>query len=237
MQLRFWRMKGVMAAAVLVSFFLTAVPVLRAAEDDHSEDMVEEKPKTEVPAPETKPAPPLFESDRKNEAKKDYRLQPGDRINIKIYPEDQYIKGGELQVSPEGNITMPLLGKVAVAGMSMAEAVQMLERIIDKDYLADPEVAIEILESKQKSFVILGQIKKPGTYQFPAGSASISLLEAISTAGGFSDIANIKKVKVLRREGNAKRTIQANAEAIISGSESDIQIQEGDVVNVAESLF
>lgn len=187
-------------------------------------------------APEIKkdePAAPPVAPDKE----RDSPLQAGDKINVKIYPEDAYVKGGEFQISPEGNIMLSLLGKVNVAGMTIEEASEKLRQLIDKDYLVDPEVAIELMESKQKSFVILGEVKKPGTYQFPTGSATVSLLEAISTAGGFSDIANIKKIRILRQEGTAKRTLHANAEAIISGNEPDVSLQEGDVVNVSESLF
>ena len=210
-------------------FFLFAMngAVLHAEEGDVL-------PET-VAAPE--PRAPSERTNQVNEDKKNYRIQFSDRLNLKIYPEDPYIKGGEFQVTPEGNVTLPLLGKVRLSGMTIREAVEMLEHMIDKDYLVDPEVTIEILESKQKSFVILGEVKKPGTYQFPAGATGISLLEAISMAGGFSDIANIKKVRILRQEPSGKRTIRANAQSIISGGEPDIQLQEGDVVNVDESLF
>ncbi len=229
--------------ALLLPFFLffAGIAPVHAADLDEMKKALEGMPaknpgaEAAAPKPQTQTLPQA--GDKKSESRKDYRLQAGDKLNLKIYPEDQFIKSAELQVSPDGNITLPLVGKVAVAGMTLGEAVQMLEQIIDKDYIASPEVSIDILESKQKSFVILGQIKKPGTYQFPAGNMSISLLEAISMAGGFSDIANIKKIKVLRKEGNTKQTLQANAEAIIGGAEPDIRIQEGDVVNVSESIF
>ena len=88
-----------------------------------------------------------------------------------------------------------------------------------------------------KSFVILGQVRKPGSYQFGAKDKKMTLLEAISLAGGFSDVANIKKIKILRGQGTEKKTIRANAEAIIGGSEDDVDLEAGDIVNVSESLF
>ncbi len=219
-----------MFTAFLLAVFLLPA-VIQAADSADLKEPIEAAEKPEA-------APPAAEEKAEiKDSEKNYKIQAGDKLNIKIFPEDQYIKGGEVQVSPEGNIILGLLGKVNVTGLSIPAAVKMLEELIDKDYLADPEVSIEIMESKQKSFVILGQIKKPGTMQFPAGSTSVTLLEAISMAGGFSDIANVKKIKILRQEGGSKRTLSANAEAIIGGGEPDVQIQEGDVINVSESLF
>ena len=166
-----------------------------------------------------------------------YILQPGDRVSIKIYPEDEYIKGGEMEVSSEGNITLPLVGKVAVAGKHVIESERAIAGILSADYLVNPEVVMEVLQYKKQSVVILGQVKKPGTYQFPAGSSHLTLLQAISMAGGFSDIANIKRIKVMRKAGGKNGVIHANAESIISGKDPDVELEPGDVIHVSESLF
>jgi len=173
--------------------------------------------------------------------KESYTLQAGDKLNIKIFPEDPYLKGGEAQLSPDGNVTLPLMGKIPLAGKSVAEAQRLIQQILDRDYLVNPEVTIDVMETEkaERSFVFLGQVKKPGTYQLPAGEAQFTLLEAISLAGGFSDIANIKKIKILRQQGstNVKKVLHANADAIISGHDPDIEINEGDVISVSETLF
>lgn len=166
-----------------------------------------------------------------------YLLQPGDRVSIRIYPEDEYIKGGEMEISSEGNITLPLVGKIAVAGKTIIEAERTIRDLLAEDYLVSPEVVIEVLQYKQHSVVVLGQVRKPGTYPFPQGTTQLTLLQAISLAGGFSDVANTKKIQVMRNKEGAKQTIQANAEAIINGKEHDIEVMPGDIVNVSESLF
>lgn len=173
-------------------------------------------------------------------AREDYQIQAGDRIRIKIYPEDEYIKGSEMQVGTDGNITLPLVGKMAVAGKTVRDAEGNIAKIIDEDYLVNPEVVIEIIEygKKAKSLVIvLGQVRKPGTYEFPPDKDRVTLLEVISMAGGFSEVANVKKIKIIRKQNGKKDVISANAEAIISGHQQDVELQSGDVVNVAESLF
>ena len=166
-----------------------------------------------------------------------YKLQPGDRINIKIYPEDDYIKGGETQISPDGNITLPLIGKVSVQGKALLEVQQELVKIIDADYLVNPEVAIEVMQYREQSFTVMGQVKKPGRFAFPPGATRFTLLQAISLAGGFSEVANIKKIRVIRQAEGKNKILKANAEDIISGKESDIALEAEDVINVSESLF
>lgn len=171
---------------------------------------------------------------------KEYRLQKGDRLKITIYPEDDHVKGGEMEVSSEGNITLPLMGKVTVAGKTSIEAEREIAEILDRDYLVNPEVVIEVTEKyaskTEKTVVLLGQVKTPGSQPFPK-AGRFTLLQAIAVAGGFSDVANIKKIKIIRGGEEKGQVIRANAEEIISGSKPDIELEDGDIINVAESLF
>jgi len=181
--------------------------------------------------------PPSMPKNDLNKMDELYLLQVGDRVKITIYPEDEYLKGGEMEVSSEGNITLPLVGKVGVAGKNVIAAEKAIAAIVGADYLVDPEVVIEVLRYKEHSVIILGQVKKPGTYPFPEGSTRLTLLQAIALAGGFSDIANIKKIKVVRSVDGKTKSIHANAQAIISGNQQDIELESGDVIHVMESLF
>ncbi len=175
--------------------------------------------------------------DPENDVDDTYILQNGDVVTIKIYPEDEYIKGGQTEVSSEGNITLPLVGKVQIAGKSVVEAERYLVAIIDKDYLVNPEVVIEVQQHKKQSIVILGQVKKPGPYELPPGSSKLTLLQAIALAGGFTEVANIKKIKIVRQGSGKSQILSANADSIISGKDQDIELEPGDAINVSESLF
>jgi protein involved in polysaccharide export with SLBB domain len=217
--------------AGLMIFFLSSAASfpLHAEEDSYEDDLASLTKATES-------IPTLKQKERSNE-NEEYVLHAGDRVNVKIYPEDDYIKGGEMQVSSDGNITLALAGKIPVEGKTVSDAEDAIAKILDADYLVNPEVVLEVLEFKQQSFVVLGQVKKPGTFQFPVSSTRLTLLEAISLAGGFSDIANIKKIKIIRSKEGNKDILQANAESIMSGDSQDIPIEPGDIINVSESLF
>lgn len=170
-----------------------------------------------------------------NTAGDEYLLRPGDRVEIKIYPEDDFLKGGKSEISSEGNITLPIIGKISVAGRKVIEAERAIAEILAADYLVNPEVVIQVSEYKTRSLVVLGAVSKPGTYQFPEGATQLSLLQAISLAGGFNEVANVKKIKVMRKSSG--KVIRANAESIIGGSTPDVLLEADDVIHVSESLF
>ena len=206
---------------ILMLFFMLMASLV-FAEDNAATAVIKENP--------NKPT----SSDRQD---KSYQLQIGDHIHMKIYPEDEYFKDSDMEISSEGNITLPLVGKVEVAGKTIIEAEKILAKLLDADYLVNPEVVIRVQDYKKQSIVILGQVRKPGTYEFPPGESKMSLLQAVSLAGGFSEVANIKKIKIVRRAEGENRVIRANAENIISGKEADIPLNPGDVISVSESLF
>ncbi len=179
------------------------------------------------------PNPQISESEREDS----YTLQKGDRIKVTIYPGDDYLKGGEMEISSEGNITLPLVGKIPIAGKNVIDAEKTIAKLVGTDYLVAPEVVIEVLKYKQNFVVLLGQVRKPGTYTFPEGSTHVTLLQSIALAGGFSDIANAKKIKIVRKTKDKSKVIRANAESIISGKTQDLELESGDVIHVMESLF
>lgn len=171
--------------------------------------------------------------------KKAHRIEIGDRLKVKIYPEDQFIKGADVEVSTEGTITLSLLGKIKVERMQVSEAEGEITRRLE-EYLVSPVVVVELsaklVEKEKRSVSVLGSVQKPGSYEIPA-EGKLTLLKVISLAGGFSDVANVKNIKVIRKDKDKTRVIRANAEAIISGKTQDIDLEPEDVIHVGESFF
>ena len=97
---------------------------------------------------------------------------------------------------------------------------------------------------KQKLFwqtntvYVLGQVKKPSSLQIPP-EKTLTVLEAITSAGGFSEIANISKVKILRMENGKQKSIDVDVSQITKqGKKSlDISLMSGDVIFVPQSIF
>ncbi len=198
------------------------------------------------PAPDPQPAyvppaaptyPDVTSPRSSGDEEKQYIIRTGDRVNVKIFPEDDYVKGGEMTIGDDGNVRITTAGKVQVVGLTIAQAENKIIQVL-LEYFVDPEVTIEILDTEERTVVILGQVQKPGTYPMPVGKNNITLMEAIAMAGGFSEIANIDKITITRKtsDGQSLR-IRASAEDIIQGREEDIKLQTNDIVHVKESFF
>lgn len=105
-------------------------------------------------------------------------------------------------VTPQGNITMPILNEINVSGLTPSSAeIKIKERLINEGYLVSPTVQVRVLNNK---FTILGEVNSPGVYPFK--EESISLLDAIGMAGDITYSA-IRKDVTLIRELDGKRLV------------------------------
>lgn len=104
--------------------------------------------------------------------------------------EGQYVYGYE--VAEDGTVSLPVLGKVKVGGMSLPESEQSVEEKAG-EYLRDMAVKVRLLNYK---VTVIGEVTKPGVY-FNYNS-EFTIMDALSTAGGFTDFANLNNVKVIR---------------------------------------
>ncbi len=159
----------------------------------------------------------------------DYVIQPQDSLEIKVWrnPDLDTV----IEVAPEGNITLPLLGKVQVQGLTPRQLEALLTRLWGKDYLKNPYVRVYLSE---KQFFVLGEVKKPGSYKL---LGNITVLKSISTAGGFTDYAAQGSIYILRKSKAGTEKLEVNIPRIKKGKAEDIEIRPGDVVNVPQSFF
>ncbi len=164
-----------------------------------------------------------------------YLLQPGDLLEIKVFMEDDMER--TQRVSGGGAITFPLAGNIKVAGLTVAQAEDRLSSAL-KTYLKNPQVSMLIKEYGNKTVYVLGQVKKPAAIEIPP-EKPLTVLEAITSVGGFTEIAATGKVRVLRVENGVQRALDVDVTQITKqGNKSlDIALQPGDVVFVPQSMF
>ena len=164
-----------------------------------------------------------------------YILQSGDLVEIKVFMEDSMDR--VLRISSDGMITFPLVGNVKIGGYSVSEAEQQLSEKL-KYYIKNPQVSMLIKEYANKMVYVLGQVQKPSEISIPP-EKSMTVLEAITSVGGFTDIANTSKVKVLRMENGKQKSLDVDVNAITKqGKKSlDIELVPGDVIFVPQSMF
>lgn len=165
----------------------------------------------------------------------DYVLSASDTLEMTIFREADL--STRSRIGSDGTVQLPLIGDVKVAGMTVRAARELIRKRYDADYLVDPQVYLNVVDYAQRGFTILGQVTKPGTYEFPGGK-SLSLLQAVGMAGGFTRTADRGKVIVKRSvEGGPGETIKLNAKKLAGDGKDSFAVLPGDVITVGESWF
>lgn len=162
----------------------------------------------------------------------DYIIGAGDVLEINVYEEPDLCK--TVRVSETGMITYPLLGRVAAAGLTVAQTEENLIDLLSKDYLVNPQVNVFIKEYSK--FYVYGEVEKVGVYPI---YGRLTVLEAITMAGGFSKVAAKGRVRIIRKEADKERVIYVNVGMITKKGRgvNDILIHPNDVIIVPESFF
>lgn len=149
----------------------------------------------------------------------DYILQPSDLLNVQVFQEENLKR--DVRVSQELEITLPLIGKVSVKGKSVRQSEDLIRDLYNKDYLVNPQVNIVVVEYSKRTVNVIGQVNQPGAVLFPQ-EQGLTLLDAISRAGGFTRLANREKVKLTRTNADGKsETYIINVDELIKGSSSN----------------
>ncbi|MEW6657593.1 MAG: polysaccharide biosynthesis/export family protein [Thermodesulfobacteriota bacterium] len=185
---------------------------------------------------------------------KDYKVGPEDQLVIEIYGQDKLNR--ELRVNGQGEITMPLVGVVKVAGQTPQEIEKRLIELYDARFLVNPQITVAVKEFRHQRVAVTGAVAKPGSYEIIGPR---TLLEVLSLAGGFINQGNPTGggaqagdvVDVIRHQnapdlaasmkaGGSKpfspktETIVIDLRRLVSGQEPqlNIPIHSGDVVHL-----
>lgn len=166
----------------------------------------------------------------------DYVIQPSDLISVQIFQEEDLKR--DVRVSQEYSITLPLIGKVYVKGKTVHQAESMIRELYDHDYLVNPQVNLVVVDYAKRSVNILGAVGSPGVVLFPQ-EQGLTLVDAISRAGGFNRLADRKKVKLTRTNSDGKaETYIIDVDALIVGKSSNQWLLlVNDVIYVPESIL
>ena len=150
-----------------------------------------------------------------------YQLDTGDRIRVVVYDEPTLTNLYE--VDQAGDIAMPLIGTVPARDASTDELSARITSQLAADYLRDPDVTVEV--ATYRPFFVLGEVGNPGQFVYVPG---ITAETAIAVAGGFTDRANERVVRISRR---------INGKLIEGRIEVTEPIRPGDTIYVSERLF
>lgn len=166
-----------------------------------------------------------------------YVLSPNDQIAVEVFGEDDLRTNGRL--NSEGNLSLPLLGSVHLAGMTLTQAASKLTGLYGRDYLVNPKLSVSLIGYAKRRFTVLGQVNRPGSYEMPDGSPDgIDLLEAVAMAGGYTRIAAPERISVRRQNGKGNEQIlKVNAKRVAKGEATSFEVRPGDTITVGESIF
>jgi polysaccharide export outer membrane protein len=179
------------------------------------------------------------EGKRAEHTKADYVLQPLDIIKIQVLQEEDINRLGEVRISQEHTIDLPLIGRVDLKGKTARQARELIRERYDRDYLVDPQVQLQVVEYGKRFVNVVGQVNKPGEVQFPQ-EEGLTLVEAITRAGGPTRLANLKKVVLKRTNPDGSVDVQKdiNVDDLMKTDSSDTYpLRPGDVITVPERSF
>jgi polysaccharide export outer membrane protein len=156
-----------------------------------------------------------------------YVIGSSDVITVTVWKEPTL--SGNLLVRPDGMISVPLLGDVQAAGMTPLQLAAQISVKLMK-FVQDPNVSVVLTQINSKKVYLLGEVGKKGPVEL---TPNMTLLEAISSAGGVTDYANVKKIYILRDEDGKHQKIAVHyKEALNGNNEYNLELKAGDTIVV-----
>ena len=159
----------------------------------------------------------------------DYQLGAGDKLRIEVYRDTQMSQS--VQVRPDGKITLPLVGDIAASGRTPAELDEVITRAL-KEYMNNPSVTVIVVEATAATAYVIGGVNHPGEIKL---QGPVTVLQALALAGGLSDFADKKNIRILRKGVTGTQSIPFNYKDAIKGtSAASAVLRAGDTVVVPD---
>lgn len=156
-----------------------------------------------------------------------YKIARDDVLDVFVWKDEQL--SGRMTVASDGTITMPLIGQVDAAGLTAKDLqAELTSRYAH--FVHDPKITVRVFDPASRVFYVLGEVSKPGMYKLMSGEV---LSQALAAAGGPTEYANLRSIKIIRRDGDQKTEMTVNYSAIRSGDlRADVPLERGDTITV-----
>lgn len=158
----------------------------------------------------------------------EYKIGAQDVLKIDVWKEDQLTR--TVPVRPDGKITLPLLNDIQAAGLTPMELAGVITEQLKK-FVNSPQVTVSVTEINSRRVYVTGEVLKAGAY---ALLPHMTVLQALSSSGGFTQFARVKNIYVLRTENGKQTKIPFNYKESVSGKNpgQNIELIPGDVIVV-----
>jgi polysaccharide export outer membrane protein len=190
----------------------------------------QQKEKPIPAAPESSPSAPASgaaSTGKSVAADPNYVIGAQDVLDINVWKEEQLTK--TVPVRPDGKISLPLLNDVQASGLTPTQLANQITESLKK-FVTDPQVTVIVREINSQRVYLIGEVGRAGAYPLLPG---MTVLQALSSAGGFTQFANIKKIYVLRNENGKQQKFPFNyKQALNENSNENITLKAGDTIVV-----
>jgi polysaccharide export outer membrane protein len=159
-------------------------------------------------------------------------LGPGDTFDVRVFGESDL--SATYRLGDDGTIDYPLIGQIRLEGMEPHEAGQLIATKLGERFLKHPQVSILVKEQPSKRVTVIGQVAKPGWFSF---EPNMSVVQAITLAGGFTPIAAKNKTTITRIAQGQKVAIEVPVADIGEGKARNVLVRPGDIISVPERIF
>lgn len=155
---------------------------------------------------------------------KTYVIGPEDILAVRVWREPEL--SSAVQVRPDGKITLPLIGELQAAGQTPEGLKNKVVEAL-QEYIVKPDVIVSLQSVQSRKYYITGEVNRPGTFPLVV---PVTILEALTNAGGFREFANTKKITVLRKG----KILKFNYNDVVKGKnmEQNVPIENGDYIVV-----
>jgi polysaccharide export outer membrane protein len=161
-----------------------------------------------------------------SQASPEYRMGPEDQIRVSVWENRDLTL--DLVVRPDGKISMPLIQDVVAEGQTAAElATTIHDRLLT--YIKEPQVSVIVLQVNAPKYFVIGNVTRPGTYPL---RSETSVLQALSLAGGFTQFASPRSIKLIRNAAGKQEVRKVNYNNIIDDGEGNYVLKSGDTIVV-----
>ncbi len=159
----------------------------------------------------------------------DYKIGPQDVLRIDVWKETEISR--TVPVRPDGKISIPLLNDVQAAGLTAMRLADVISEGLKK-FINNPQVTVSVSEINSRRVYVTGEVTRPGTMPL---LPNMTVLQALSTSGGFTQFAKIKNIYVLRTTSEGKqKKLPFNYKEVLNGQkpEQNYVLKPGDVIVV-----
>jgi len=161
----------------------------------------------------------------------EYRLGPGDLLKVQVFQVPDLDR--DVRVDNTGRVSLPLIGSVEAAGLSVAQLQDQVATRYRERYLQDPQVTVSLQESPSQRVTVGGAVTEPGVY--PLGAPHLTLQQAVAMGRGITNVANPRNVMVFRTVGGERMFARFDLKQIQQGELRDPDVYGGDIVIVDRS--